>query len=156
MENKKWGKKLRENKSLLVQTGDNQLLQMKSFSYEVAGHQPEGIYLLYEIFQLRSIALPFEEVALDLIEWTEKPVVFSTFPSNLLEDATNSDALIKFALIKEPYWRDFLFNSGQIVLCQSRKNGIPECTSNRPFPWTTPSAINMFIGPDGEVKIWNE
>lgn len=129
---------------------------MSGFSYENARQQTKGIYLLYEIFQLRSIALPFEEVALDLIEWTEKPVVFSTFPSKLLEDAINSDALIKFALIKEPYWKDFLYNSGQIVLCQHTDKGIPDFVTGKSFPWTTSSATEMFIGPDGEVKIWNE
>ncbi len=156
MENKDWGKRLREKKILQVQTGDGQQLQMEVFSYEEARPQANGIYLLYEIFQLRSIALPFEEVAIDLIGWTERPVVFSTYPSKLLENATNSDALIKFVLIKESFWKDFLFNSGQIVLCQSGNKELHEFITDKPFPWTTPKATEMFIGPDGEVKIWNE
>ncbi|WP_157972067.1 hypothetical protein [Pleomorphovibrio marinus] len=156
MENKKWGQYLRKSKTLLVEDGGGQGLEMRLFSNQELHPVGEGIYLLHEIYQLRSIALPFEEVALDIIEWTERPVVYSSYPSKMLEDAKNPDALIKFAFIKEQFWKDFLFSAGQIVLCQKKINTTPQFKTDQLFPWTTSKATEMFLGPDGEVKIWNE
>lgn len=156
MENKKWGQYLRKNDTLVVEDGGGQLLEMRLLTKEGVPPESAGVYLLHEIYQLRTITLPFGEVALDIIAFNERPVVYSTYPSKMLEHAKNSDALIKFAFIKEQFWKDFLFNAGQIVLCQKTKTGAPQFITNRPFPWTTPKATEMFLGPDGEVKIWNE
>lgn len=114
----------------------------------------DGIFLLFDLFQIRSIAMPFSDVSLDIVEFTTKPLIYHTPANKNLADAPMANNQIKFVMIRDGNWNKLLFNYGKLLICQT-------VTADRgadfevldKFPLLGQGVIEMFLGPEGEVKI---
>lgn len=120
------------------------------------GHadRADGIFLLFDLFQIRSIAMPFSDVSLDIVEFNTKPVIYYTSANRNLADAPIVNGQIKFAMIRDSNWNKLLFTYGKLLICQGvtddRKADFEVLDK---FPLSGQGVIEMFLGPEGQVKI---
>jgi hypothetical protein len=112
----------------------------------------DGVFLLYDTFQIRSVGEPFSEVALDIVEYSNKPVIFHTPVSRVLKQGPINDNLVKFFLIKNEEWKKLLFGIGQPVI-MNLVNSSPELMFPFPMPIFSVNVKEMYLGSEGEVKI---
>lgn len=118
--------------------------------------QPDGTFLLFELFQIRNIALPFSEVSLDIVEMATRPIIYHTPVNNLVKNGPVVASKVKFALIKEGFWNRLLFNYGRPLIFQiSTAAGAVGMQTKEKFPLVAGGVREMFLGPEGEVKILN-
>lgn len=118
--------------------------------------QMESTFLLFDLFQIRSIAVPFSDVSLDIVDFTTKPLIYHTLANPNLIDAPIMNGQVRFAMIKEGDWNKLLFNFGKPVIYQpitdERRVDIDIADK---FPLVGRGVKQMFVGPEGEVKILN-
>lgn len=115
----------------------------------------EGIVLLFDLFQIRSIALPFSEVSLDIVELASKPVIYRTPANPFLKATPVVEGKIRFSMIREGNWNKLLFNFGKPLIYQLAKSpGSEEMVSKDKFPLLAEGVKEMFLGPEGEVKMY--
>ncbi|REG91030.1 hypothetical protein [Algoriphagus antarcticus] len=110
-------------------------------------------FLLFDLFQIRTICEPFSEVSLDIVEYANKPTVYHSPANRIIKNGPIVDGVLKFSLILEPNWNKLLFQISQPVVVKIDTN---ETTSHQTpilFPLLSPSTKEMFLGPDGDVKI---
>jgi len=112
-----------------------------------------GIFLLFDLFQLKSLTLPFSEVSLDIIELSTKPVVFHSPVPETLINAPVTDRKIKFVLIREGFWNQLLFNFGRPLIYQEKAHKETGIKTDEKFPLLGGGIREMYLGPAGEVKI---
>jgi len=112
-----------------------------------------GVFLLFDLFQIRSIAEQFSEVALDIVEFSEKPVIFHTPAGRTLPGGPTSGGNIRFLMLKKGYWNSLLFNFGKPLVYQKSIYKDSEYVLSEVFPVAHRS---LFLGPEGDVKIINE
>jgi hypothetical protein len=110
-------------------------------------------YLLFDLFQIRSICSPFSEISLDLVEFATKPTVYTSPVNKSLASGPIDEGCIRFSLIREPNWNKLLFQMAHPVLFQIAHGSEFEFETNLYFPLLSPSRKELFLGPDGEIKI---
>lgn len=144
---------------LLRDKGRVALKDGQGHAFELIAHEKwndgqDGIFLLYDLFQIRSIAIPFSDVSLDIVEFTTKPIIYHTPVSTNLADAPIVDGQIRFAMIKEGNWNRLLFNIGKLVIYHTKTDDGPvDFDMADKFPLIGKEVKEMFLGPEGEVKI---
>lgn len=153
LEIKIWINKLKENGSVFLQAGKGVPMKWTWLSSYADGEVKEGICLLFDLYQLRSIAPSFSDVSLDIIDWAEEPVIFHTPVSPLLRSGPISKGIIRFALIKEPFWNKMLFATGQILVYQQVSEVSDALILEEPFPLQGKNVKEMYLSADGQVKI---
>ena len=117
---------------------------------------PGGTFLFFELFQIRNITLPFSEVSLDIVELATKPIIYHSPVNDLVKNSTVIDCKVTFALIKEGYWNRLLFNHGRPLIFQiPAAAGAVGMQTNEKFPLVAGGVREMFLGPEGHVKILN-
>jgi len=113
-----------------------------------------GIFLIHEVYQLQALVGNFSEVALDIVEYAPDKVIFHSPPVNGFGNGVNSPGLIKFALIKSPYWHRLLFELRKTVVLQwPEKPEQPGLIGEQPFPLQEYGSKAMELHADGKVKI---
>lgn len=145
--------KLKENGSVFLRAGRGVPMKWTTLSSFDGGEVKEGICLLFDLYQLRTIAPAFSDVSLDIIDWSEESVIFHTPVSPILKSGPISKGIIKFALIKEPFWNKMLFASGQILVCQELDQENDAWVLDEPFPLQEKNVKEMYLSADGQVKI---
>jgi hypothetical protein len=110
----------------------------------------KGVFLLFDLFQIRSIAEQFSEVALDIVEYSEKPVIFHTPAGRTFSAGPRYDGNVRFMMIKKGYWNSLLFTYGKPLVFQKSAHRGTEYILNEVFPEAHRS---LFLGPEGDVKI---
>jgi hypothetical protein len=149
---------------LLRDKGRVALKDGQGHAFELIAHEKwnarndglDSIFLLYDLFQIRSIAIPFSDVSLDIVEFTTKPIIYHTPVSTSLADAPIVDGQIRFAMIKEGNWNRLLFNFSKLVIYQNKTDDDPlDFEVADKFPLIGKEVKEMFLGPEGEVKILN-
>jgi len=110
----------------------------------------EGVFLLFDLFQIRSIAEQFSEVALDIVEFAEKPVIFHTPAGRTLVGGPSAEGTVRFLMIKKGFWNSLLFNYGKPMVIQKSAHRNTEYKLDEIFPVAHRS---LFLGPEGDVKI---
>ena len=116
----------------------------------------DGIYLLFDLFQIRSIAVPFSDISLDVVDFSTKPVIYHTLANPHLLSAPIKDGQVRFAMIKEGSWNKLLFNFGKSLIYQAVADGRSlDFDTVDKFPIVDGEVKQMFLGPEGEVKILN-
>ena len=58
--------------------------------------QVNGVFLLFDLFQIRSIAMPFSDVSLDIVDYNSKPVIYHSPANRNLSGAPVTDGQVKF------------------------------------------------------------
>jgi len=110
----------------------------------------EGVFLLFDLFQIRSIAEQFSEVALDIVEFSEKPVIFHTPAGRSLMGGPSAEKTVRFLMIKKGFLNSLLFNYGKPLVFQKSRHKNTEYKLDEIFPVAHRS---LFLGPEGDVKI---
>ncbi|NHE59359.1 hypothetical protein [Cyclobacterium plantarum] len=148
-------------KSQFRQTGKITLEDSRGqvFEWLSPGRYPtgaSGIFLIHELYQLQALVGSFSEVALDIVEFSPDKVIFHSPPANGPKDGMNSTGLIKFALIKSPFWHRLLFELRETVVLQWVENTEEAPHSGeQPFPLQAKGSKAMELHADGKVKIIN-
>jgi hypothetical protein len=116
----------------------------------------DWVYLLFDLFQIRTVCEPFSEVSLDVVEYGTKPTIYHSPVNGLLKSGPIQEGNIQFSLIREPNWNKLLFQISHPVLAkvESSKNQ-EEFQTALYFPLLGPSTKELFLGPEGDVKILN-
>lgn len=110
-------------------------------------------YLLFDLFQIRAICEPFSEVSLDIVEFASKPTIYQSPVSKILKDGPVKNGLIRFAVIRDPEWNKLLFQISQPVIAGFGKEATADFAVEKYFPLLGPATKELFLGPEGEVKI---
>lgn len=113
---------------------------------------PQGVFLLFDLFQIRGISEQFSEVALDIVEFSEKPVIFHSPVNRSLTAGPVLEGKVRFLMLKKGYWNNLLFNFGRPLIFQKSVQKWTEYQLNEVFPVAHRS---LYLGPEGDVKILN-
>ncbi|MHA7129974.1 hypothetical protein [Algoriphagus namhaensis] len=113
----------------------------------------QWIYLLFDLFQIRSVAPQFSEVSLDLIEYASKPTIYHTEPNFQTKQGPLLNGHIRFSLIKEPTWHKLLFQMAHPVLIQMDTTAQLDASEQILFPLFSPNLKELYLGPEGDIKI---
>jgi hypothetical protein len=138
---------------LHIQEGNGKVISLikpENWTPEL-GH--DWIFLLFDMFQIRTICEAFSEVSLDIVEYASKPTIYHSTPNRVMKSNLVSGGKLKFALIREPNWNRFLFQISQPILVKLDSNEKPTNHIEIPFPLYSPSVKELFLSPDGDVKI---
>lgn len=113
----------------------------------------DWVYLLFDLFQIRSICKPFSEVSLDIVEYSNKPTIYHSPANSILKHGPIEKDVLKFSLILEPDWNKLLFQFSNPVIVKLSSIESPAFETPKFFPLYNPSFKEMYLGPEGEVKI---
>jgi hypothetical protein len=113
----------------------------------------DWIFLLFDLFQIRTICEPFSEVSLDIVEYADKPTIYHSVPNRILKSFPANQGQLKFSLIKEPNWNKFLFQLSQPILVKLDTLEKADQETKLLFPLFSPNTKEMMLGPEGDVKI---
>ena len=148
---------LRDQGRVALKDGQGQVFNLISQEcWDAQNDQRDGIFLLFDLFQIRSIAVPFSDVSLDIVDFTTKPVIYHTLANPHLTVAPIRDGQVRFAMIKDGNWNKLLFNFGKLLVYQAviDDRQVDFDTADK-FPLVGKEVKEMFLGPEGEVKILN-
>lgn len=148
---------IRDQGRVALKDGQGQVFELISQEcWDSESDPTNGIFLLFDLFQIRSIAVPFSDVSLDVVDFTTKPVIYHTLANPHLSEAPITDGQVRFAMIKDGNWNKLLFNYGKLVIYQAVTDGrsVNFGTADK-FPLVGRDVKEMFLGPEGEVKILN-
>lgn len=137
--------------SLSLPTG--KLLHVARLSSIQGPVSSESIFLLFDSFQIRTIAGSFSDVSLDIVEWAEGPVIFHTDPNPLFAKNSFSGEILKFALLKDPYWRDCLRSVGEVVVWMPNGSEEPICEVPHHLPILVKKVKQLYLSAEGQVKL---
>lgn len=148
-----WIKQIKEEGTVSLKTLEGTTLYCSKLSALKAPVSENAVFLLYDLFQLRTIAKPFSDVSLDIVEWAEDPVIFHTDVNRVLMRDSYSGEIVKFTLLKDPYWKNCLRSIGEIVVC------LPHRTESH--AWQLPHSLPLFgkvvkqlyLSAEGQVKM---
>jgi hypothetical protein len=143
----------KEKGSVCLKEGNGKLFSIHRGTLAAQEQVPEGIYLLFDLFQIRSLCPPFSEVSLDIVDFASKPSIYQSPANPLLPKGALTNGKVRFTLIKEPSWNKLLFQMAQPVLFIEEKERVADVETALLFPLFNPNTKVLFLGPEGEVKI---
>lgn len=146
-------KSFRDSGKVTLREGNSHLIQLIKPDLWEAEKGTDGIFLLFDLFQIRSICTPFSEVSLDIVDFTSKPTIFHSPVSTALSSGPIQNGQVKFSLIREPHWNKLLFQLSQPVVARVLSQGNADHQVSVFFPLLMKGVKEMFLGPEGEVKI---
>jgi hypothetical protein len=152
LESKTWINQLKENGSVFLQA-DKGLPMKWTMLSSYTDRGEDGVCLLYDLYQLRSIAPPFSDISLDIVDWAEEPVIFHTPVSHQLQHGPVSNGIIKFALVKAPFWNKLLQACGHILVSQEVNELRDGLVLKESFPLQGRKVKEMYLSAEGQVKI---
>lgn len=146
----------RENGQVTIREGNGKnltLLKLENWKPELGF---DWTFLLFDMFQIRTVCEPFAEVSLDVVEFASKPTIYHSPVSRVIKNAPIQEGNISFSLIREPNWNKLLFQISQPVLSKvGHTEGAADAQTELYFPLLGPSTKEMFLGPEGDIKIIN-
>jgi len=111
------------------------------------------IYLLFDLFQIRSICGQFSDVSLDVVEFASKPTIFHSPASKLNERGPMEDGVLKFSLIRESNWNKLLFQLNTLLLVNLESPENSTQITDLLFPLYSSGTKEIFLSPEGDIKI---
>ncbi|GAA0881039.1 hypothetical protein GCM10009119_40090 [Algoriphagus jejuensis] len=147
-------KTFRENGEVTIKEGNGKILRLLKMDAWKPEMGENWIVLLFDLFQIRSICMPFSEVSLDIVEFGNKPTIFHSPVNTVIKNCPSENGNVQFSLIREPNWNKLLFAISQPVLSKIDSNlEQADFHTELYFPLLGPSTKEMFLGPEGEVKM---
>ncbi|MCR9014805.1 hypothetical protein [Aquiflexum gelatinilyticum] len=154
MEIKDAVKILKEKGRIKVKDGHGTILELVApQSWDATKDDQDGIFLFFEVFQIRHVAEQFSEVSLDIIEYATKPTIYRTPVNRILKNGPIFEGKVKFAVIRKDFWNRFLFAFSQPLILQFSKSKDWDMATEEFFPLLSAGTKEMFLSPDGDVKI---
>ncbi|MFL0683600.1 MAG: hypothetical protein ACJLTB_10315 [Algoriphagus aquaeductus] len=146
-------KTFREKGIINIKEGNGKVVTLLKPEHWTDEMGKDWTYLIFDLFQIRSLCVPFSEVSLDIVEFASKPTIYSSPVNHLVSNGPMNQGNLRFSLIREPHWNKLLFQLAQPVLCGIDKEVTSDFQSEVKFPLLSSSTKEMFLGPEGEVKI---
>jgi hypothetical protein len=146
-------KEIKEKGRVVLKDADNRTFLWvlpKFWDNDVDGN--DGVFLLYDTFQIRSVGEQFSEVALDIVEFSNKPVIFHTPVSKFLLNGPVQNGNVKFFMMKNPEWKKLLFGISQPIVMKA-VNADTDHVISVSMPVLLPHTKEMYLGAEGQVKI---
>ena len=144
---------LKEKGKVYLQDGSGHIFCLRKGALAEKESLEEGIYLLFDLFQIRTLCVAFSEVSLDIVDFASKPTIYKSPVNPLLPKGVVVNGLVRFSLIREPNWNKLLFQIAHPVLFTEEKDVKPEVQTNLLFPLFHAGIKELYLGPEGEVKI---
>ncbi len=144
---------LKEKGKVYLQEGSGHIFCLRKGALAEKETLDEGIYLLFDLFQIRTLCVAFSEVSLDIVDFASKPTIYKSPANPLLPKGAVVNGLVRFSLIREPNWNKLLFQIAHPVLFTEEKDVKPEVQTNLLFPLFHTGTKELYLGPEGEVKI---
>lgn len=148
--------KLKTEGKILIKEGHGTILELASLEKWDPNSETNvktAVFLLFDVFQIRSISEQFSDVSLDVIEFASKPTVYHTIKGRFLKNGPVVDGEIKFSVIKKDFWNKLLFTYGNIVVLNYPKGVEADFETEEYFPLLSAGTKEMFLSPDGDIKI---
>jgi hypothetical protein len=144
---------LKEKGKVYLQDGSGHIFCLRKGALAEKEIVEEGIYLLFDLFQIRTLCVAFSEVSLDIVDFASKPTIYKSPANPLLPKGAVVNGLVRFSLIREPNWNKLLFQIAHPVLFTEEKDVKPDVQTNLLFPLFHAGIKELYLGPEGEVKI---
>lgn len=113
----------------------------------------EGIFLLFDLFQIRTVGNQFSDVSLDIIEFASKPTIYHTPVNKILKKGPIEHGNVRFAVLKKDFWNKLLFAYSQPLILQYSKIQEFDLETKEYFPLLSAGTKEMFLSPEGDIKI---
>ncbi len=143
----------KEKGKVFIKEGSGKIFSLRRASLAEQEQVERGIYLLFDLFQIRTVCVPFAEVSLDIVEFASKPTIYQSPANPLLPKGAVVNGLVYFSLIREPNWNKLLFQIAQPVLFREEPGVEAAVQTSLLFPLFHLGTKELFLGPEGEVKI---
>lgn len=144
---------LKEKGKVYIKEGSGKIFCLRKGSLAEQEQVEGGIYLVFDLFQIRTLCVSFSEVSLDIVEFASKPTIYQSPANPLLPKGAVVNGLVRFSLIREPNWNKLLFQIAQPVLFTEESGVAVAVQTSLLFPLFHLGTKEMFLGPEGEVKI---
>lgn len=144
---------LKEKGKVYIKEGSGKIFSLRKGSLAEQEQIEGGIYLLFDLFQIRTICVSFSEVSLDIVEFASKPTIYQSPVNPMLPKGAVVNGLVRFSLIREPNWNKLLFQIAQPVLFKEESGVEAAVQTSLLFPLFHLGTKELFLGPEGEVKI---
>jgi len=145
---------LKEKGRIRIKDGLGAILELITISnWDMAKDDHEGIFLFFDLFQIRSVAEPFSDVSLDIIEFASKPTIYHTPINRVLKTGPINDKKVKFAVIQKDFWNRLLFAYSQPLILQYVKSEQFDFETKEHFPLLSAGTKEMFLSPEGDIRI---
>ena len=144
---------LKEKGKVYIKEGSGKIFSLRKGTLAEQEQIEGGIYLLFDLFQIRTICVSFSEVSLDIVEFASKPTIYQSPANPMLPKGAVVNGLVRFSLIREPNWNKLLFQMAQPVLFKEESGVEATVQTSLLFPLFHSGTKELFLGPEGEVKI---
>jgi hypothetical protein len=145
---------LKEKGRIKIKDGHGTVLELVAPQrWDAAKDDQEGIFLFFDVFQIRNVAEQFSEVSLDIIEYATKPTIYHTPVNRILKNGPIIDGKVKFSVIRKEFWNKLIFAFSQPLILQFSKSKEWDMVTEDFFPLLSAGTKEMFLSPDGDVKI---
>ena len=144
---------LKEKGIVYIKEGSGKIFSLRKGSLAEKEILEKGIYLLFDLFQIRTLCISFSEVSLDIVEFASKPTIYESPANPLLPKGAVVNGLVRFSLIREPNWNKLLFQIAQPVIFTEETGVEAAVQTSLLFPLFHTGTKELFLGPEGEVKI---
>jgi hypothetical protein len=144
---------LKEKGKVYIKEGSGKVFSLRKGSLAEQEQVEGGIYLLFDLFQIRTLCVSFSEVSLDIVEFASKPTIYESPANPLLPKGAVENGLVRFSLIREPNWNKLLFQIAQPVIFTEEMGVEAAVQTSLLFPLFHAGTKELFLGPEGEVKI---
>ena len=155
MENTAVAKHIKANGRVKIKEGNSKTIELIiPHLWNKEKDSPDGTFLFFDLFQIRSVTEQFSEVSLDIVEYATKATIYHSPVNRVLQKGPIVEGKVKFSLIRNDYWNKVLFAFGQPVIYQEREvTASADFETNERFPLFGPDVKEMFLSPEGDVKI---
>ncbi|EKB48423.1 hypothetical protein [Cecembia lonarensis] len=145
---------IKENGRVRIKEGHGSIIELISLDHwSPEKDQYEGIFLFFDLFQIRTVAHQFSEVSLDIIEFATKPTIYHTPVNKILQKGPIEHGNVRFAVLKKDFWNKLLFAYSQPLILQYRKTQEFDFETKEFFPLLSAGTKEMFLSPEGDIKI---
>lgn len=145
---------LKGNGRIRIKDGQGTILELIEISnWNAAIDDREGIFLFFDLFQIRSVAEPFSDVSLDIIEFASKPTIYHTLVNRVLKTGPIREKELKFAVIRKDFWNRLLFAYSQPLILQYSKSEQFDFETKEYFPLLSAGTKEIFLSPEGDIRI---
>jgi hypothetical protein len=144
---------LKEKGIVYIKEGSGKIFSLRKGSLAEKEILGKGIYLLFDLFQIRTLCVSFSEVSLDIVEFASKPTIYESPANPLLPKGAVVNGLVRFSLIREPNWNKLLFQIAQPVIFTEETGVEAAVQTSLLFPLFHAGTKELFLGPEGDVKI---
>ncbi|WP_291783459.1 hypothetical protein [Cecembia sp.] len=145
---------IKERGRIRIKEGHGSILELISLdNWDPHRDNYEGIFLLFDLFQIRSIGNQFSDVSLDIVEYASKPTIYQTPVNKILKSGPIEHGNVRFSVLKKDFWNRLLFTYSQPLVLQYSKIQEFDFETKEFFPLLSAGTKEMFLSPEGDVKI---